>query len=721
MRKKLMIAICCLFAIPLTVKANSAILCEDFKGALGLTDAVAGIDNKSYDISADYFSGGPLYSLRLNSETGNYTIYPLKDVFQISKNNAATLLITNHWCLENGELSSEWVGGQCGCESFYGYSGYTEDYDNDTDFKGIISEDEFQTLERTFSLSSDYAVSTNAYGAGCNINNAIAWFRFDYASKNIEKPIPPRAAFFEHLSDDTYINLYLSVCTGAETLVYKIWSECVNELNNKVFFENMSEPSVVSQKAFGINLLRADECTVFALTNDPFRNIISFSPVNAAAPKSKTGSEQPVLEQSGADIRIEPSSQVWWSASPAYRAKKLDDGRYEVKILRTPFLDECVPAGEYIYFFADHNCSDADAKCLNYAGISIVESDLNKDCQNPEISAVVLEHELKPVLINKPFLAQKDPPSYNTFFNSCAILPGEILKRQKENSIEEKVPQRAVFTINDDVVNIGNCGEEILEVEKVVRECTDDRKSRSFYSLTAAPWKIKSGEDIAIDLIKDDGKGCYYDCEVSIFNNDPFNGLVSTELKTGTEPLYRGTKISIKTGNEENVIKPGELSVMEITIENKDCLEMVDPIIRVSSYFDAAVNYMPPVNIDIVSESVEIVSPSGDLRSEIKNGKINLSGTLPVSGKVTVRFSFITGADMGAYYDENSYRISLYLSHKNFKNEIILTAWAFCDCAETSDSDSDAADADDESDMDQSDEDNTNDKESFSSGCAIGF
>jgi hypothetical protein len=698
--------------------------CEELEAALGLTGACNGSDNKEYDTSASYFSGGPLYSFRLNSNSMNYAIYPELNVFSVSKHNSYQIAMFNHWCNYEGVLTSDWDYG-CGCESVSGRLDSSLNYDNISDLHGAVSMQEMEELDNFFNLVSDYDVSVNGYGSNCLINNALMWFRFDYAEQNSSDPVPPRLAVRNESPGTIYDKYLLYSCSG-EVLVYKVWSECHNEYNNEIFFEDQENPMVISESnSFTADCMHSESCRIFAHTNDPFKSVISFSATDREFVFSQTGFEHPVLEQIGSDIKISATSDSWWTASPAYRARKIEDGRYEVIILRTPFIDECVPAGEYIYFFTDHNCSDDAYECQNFATISIGETELNRDCKLPEKYAVVLEHELKPVLIDKPFLSFEDPPSYNTFFNSCSILPGEILRRQNENSVDKKVPQKIIYDLKENFLKIENCGEEVLKVEKVRMECTDDRKSDLFYSKTTAPWKIEKLEDIKLNLLENSDSSCYYDCEVSIFSNDVHKNLISSPFLYGTDPIRNGVSSSISTDGEESKVFKGKEAVMEITVENKDCLDFTNPEIYITPYVVHPWYGYGVIDVKMIKDSIEVIdAPDFKINSDTGGTRIYLSGTLPKLEKLKIRFSVImtTEENLNDNDVNSNFELEYSFKHKNLKNEIVFTEIFNFFCSEAEDSEN----TDETEVLDIDCDENTDDDkivkdESSSSGCSMIF
>ncbi|HRZ80034.1 MAG TPA: hypothetical protein P5044_08505, partial [bacterium] len=442
------------FFLPLYVFANYSYDCNEVGSLLGLTDAADGSGNKAYDVSSNNFTGGPWYSFRFDEGSQNYVFYPLTDVFSISESNSDSIMVLNHWCSFDGELSDHY--GDCECESVRNISGVSTVSDNKSGYQGV-----FSYKEKADRMVNEYELSVSSYGSNCLLNNATAWFRFDYAAKNPDNPLPPRLYFDQN---------FIKSCTYGS--IYKIWSECTVHQYDEVFFDDPQNPVVLTtdSPAFYFTdhqtyLDISPYCEFFALTDDPFKNIISFSTADRTALRSETGFEHPLLEQSGTDIKISPSSQVWWSASPAYRARKLDEEKFEVVILTTPFIDECVPAGEYIYFFTDHNCPDPEAECRNYEGISIGRTVFNSECPYPEHYSVVMNYELEPLLVKKPFLSGETLPGYNNYFNSCTILPGDILKRRKLNAVGEKIQPRLIYNFEKDILKLENCSKETVRVE----------------------------------------------------------------------------------------------------------------------------------------------------------------------------------------------------------------------------------------------------------------
>lgn len=719
MKSVLLILVSAGFVFPFISIANVPPACEDLEAALSLTGAYDESDNKEYDTSASYFSGGPVYSFRLNSNSGNYIFYPLKNVFSVLPQNSYQVAMFNHWCNYEGVLTSEWDFG-CGCESVSGRLDNSSDYYNTSDFHGAVSKQEMAELDKSFSLISDYEISTSAYGSNCLVNNSIMWFRFDYAEQNGTDPAPPRLAI-KNESPETINDRYLLYSCSGEVLVYKVWSECSNEYNNEIFFEDQENPMVISESnSFTANCKHSDSCRVFAQTNDPFKSVISFSVTDREFVFSQTGFEHPVLEQIGSDIKISATSDSWWTASPVYRARKIEDGRYEVIILRTPFKDECVPAGEYIYFFTDHNCSDDAYECQNFTAISIGETELNKDCKFPEKYAVVLEHELKPVLIDKPFLSFENPPSYNTFFNSCSILPGEILRRQNDNSFAEKIPQKIIYDLKENLLKIENCGEEVLKIEKVKMECTDDRKSDLFYSKTIAPWEIEKLEDIKINLLENSDSSCYYDCEISIFSNDIHKSLISFPFLYGTDPFRNSISSSISTDGEESKVFKGKEAVMEITVENKDCLDITDPEISITPYVAHPWYGYGVIGVKIIKDSIEVIDlPDFKINSDIEGTRIYLSGILPKLEKLNIRFSLImtTAENLNDDVLKSTFELKYGFKHKNLKNEIIfIEKFNFFYSEDEYSEDNDETEV-----LDDDRNENTDEDGSTSSGCSMIF
>ena len=704
MKYNLAFLLICGLIFPLTTYANYTYTCEELEGALNFNHNEEK-DRYIYDIGSSYFSGGPIYSIRKRTSDNRIYIIPLTDAFSLDREDSYSMLaVPDHWCIHDGEFSILWDENlNCGCETVH--NSRIETWENTDDSKknlvGVISEKELYQLKSDRYLGSEHYVSNSAYGMSCHLNDAAIRFRFDYFENNPEDPLPPRL----------YIeNNEIKSCTE-EGHIYRVWTVCEPDLNIKTYFENYNEPVIVDGKnPYHFTSDDLTDCTVFAETDDPFQKIISYSTVNYSTLKSSTGTEQPVLKQSGINIIIEPSSDGWWSSSSVYRARKNDDDSYEVTTLLKPQIDEGVPPGKYIYFVTNHNCSDPEAECYNYAEITVEQTKENIEYPLPRNTARILNHELIPILTKKSLLSQDNLPSYNTFYNSCAILPGEILRRQIEPT--EALPARITHYIDDNNLFINNCGEEILKVEKVLMECEDDRNDGSFSNSNKDKWEIGSGNRIDLTLINKEKENCYYNCLLSIYSNDDQRNIAFENYTNGTEPIKENVTISIETDGLEGVVYNQKYANVKIKIENKSCYDMKNPSITIPTYIYPSYDDFPSLEIEILQNSVKITDQTADLKlsKETEEKIINLSGILPKSGEITIQFKLKFNSEYDCYTG-NGYLFNLWLKHENLQNMITINKWIKFYCGK-----SDDTEKDDESysTTDAINSDN-------SSGCALTF
>ncbi|HRZ80035.1 MAG TPA: hypothetical protein P5044_08510, partial [bacterium] len=256
----------------------------------------------------------------------------------------------------------------------------------------------------------------------------------------------------------------------------------------------------------------------------------------------------------------------------------------------------------------------------------------------------------------------------------------------------------------------------ILEVQKVERDCTDNRRSKSFYSITSNPWKIGPEEVVTVDLINEEEKGCYYDCNISIFSNDEDTERLVFPLRYGTDPVKSGVFSNISTDGENFKVVKGKEAVIEITIENKDCLEMTDPQIYLSPIVNTVYDGegLPSLNLKIVNDSIKIVDgPAGfEIGPDTGGARIYLSGKLDMLEKVKISFTVNITTLEECFFDEGYYLLDYSFKHKDMENETYMNQAFEFYCSEAENTDSNES----------TDKDNNSIKgENTSSGCAMGI
>ena len=679
MKLKLIVFIVFVLAINLNIFADVAgPSCSDYDEIFFL-DKDTEKNTNSYSDKTGYYSGGPIYAGPIkDGDTFHY--FPISNPFSIPE-NFKNLLISNHWCSskrnhENGsiwvELGSEWgepYDWECSCRTAANY----------WDWDSIIEEDLplFHTplsyefiYENTFDshgslpylqsyMVTDKIVSHSSYGESCLLNDAIWWFRFNYLKEHPETKEFPR--FFM----DPLRGAILYTCS-LEGLVYKVWRVCENEDFNEVFFENYDSPKKITfADRFSISMNFADfgPCTLYVETNDPYQSIISYTNVWPDETTSEK-SERLTIKQEGINISVEPSSDAWWTASPTYRAKKISDKKYEVSTLLRPWTDECVPPGEYIYFVTSANCAGYETECINYTGITISENEDNKDCPQPEYKATVLKNELDKVLIKKPFLEQENPPSYHTYHNTCAILPGEIMNRYLENY--ETLPPHLAYQFSGTKLLIENCGEDELMVKSIKTECEDTRKSIEILESI----KISSAETKEIGLSGELPSDCYHNCNIEIVSNDQKKEKVSSSFLASSSrysPFVEGAKASIKGSVDYTYTTDCKDSAdLSVIFNNLDCLDIVNPSIMVRKNLRETYDGKNTTGIDIniTEDDIEIIGTS-ELSFEMSADDdflINFSGSIKPEQSVEIKIPItFSGCDKNKI-DDDQY-LPIYVFH----------------------------------------------------------
>lgn len=694
-------------------------------------------NTNSYSDKTGYYSGGPIYAGPIKEGEISY-YFPISNPFSIPE-NYKNLLISNHWCQSeiSTRLGSEWgdpYDWRCSCRTAANY----------WDWDSIIEEDLplFHTplsyefiYENTFDsrgslpylqsyIVTDKIVSHSSYGESCLLNDAIWWFRFNYLKEHPETKEFPR--FFM----DPLRGAILYTCS-LEGLVYKVWRVCENKDFNEVIFENYDSPKKITfADRFSIPMKFADfgPCTLYVETNDPYQRIISYTNVWPDEPTSE-GSERLTIKQEGVNISVEPSSDAWWTASPTYRAKKISDKKYEVSTLLRPWTDECVPPGKYIYFVTSANCVDVTSECINYAGITISENEENKDCPQPEYKATVLKNELDKVLIKKPFLEQENPPSYHTYHSTCAILPGEIMNRYLENY--ETLPPHLAYQFSGTKLLIENCGEDELMVKSIKTECEDPRKSIEILESI----KISSAETKEIGLNGELPSDCYHNCNIEIVSNDQKKEKVSSSFLASSSsrysPFVEGTKASIE-GTVDHIYTTDckEKAKLNISFNNLDCLDIVNPSIIVRKSLIAPVTDTNPtditgIRIDIAEDDVEIIGTS-ELSFEMSADDdflINFSGSIKPEQSVKIKIPItFSGCDENKTNDNLS--LPIYISndfhdtHQCFYNDIRIQVISENNDDDTETDDIDPSDSNGKNDVEFT-ETNDDSPEKDSRGCSI--
>ena len=670
MKRTFRVLLMLIFVIPITVQANYTYTCEQLEGALNYDH-----DNEngtfSYKTTSGYYSGGPLYSLSYNEQN---LVTPVYDAFSVSQKEKNSMMILDHWCIHDGEYQINWDQGlDCGCDTIPIYWNIMKN-DTSEDLKvfGVISEAELSQLRSYRYLSDDFTVSNSAYGMSCHINDAAMHFRFNYSGKNPEAPLPPRAYIQQN---------QIRTCT-VDVLVYKLWTICESSGKSDTYFEDYENPITVKPNhPYRITHDDTSGCTVFAETNDPFRPVIRSYNVSDNYETPENGSEHPELKVSGADVIIEPSSDGWWSSSAVYRAKIVENGNYEVTTLLRPNIDECVPPGYYVYFVTSHSCINNEVRCLNYSEISVNKTIENSLCPAPDNTVKVLKHELDSILTDIPKLSQDNPPSYNTYRNSCAILPGEITKRLMFP--KDIIPARVVHNIENNNLILSNCGEEELEVEKVEMECSDNRNDKTFSNVYDGTWKISSGDETAISLIDQGKESCFYNCLLSIYSSDDQRNIAFENYNNGNEPFNENTAISLETDGAENTIYAQETAVVEINIENRSCMDMKNPSITVPEYISGWSDELPTLIFEL-SDPAKITDQSGDLKisTDTQTNKISLAGTLPISGKVKVKLKIKVSSEYeyDEYFCGNGYKVHFQINHDDLKTPAVVIKEVAFEC-----------------------------------------